>query len=231
MFARFLRARERVHEIRYKCKSKTTEQERTIYLVEEYDDLLKFEPVENADIVQRRYSQDGYSELLPQHAARSAAQAAQEPGHEPPGPSVAPQLTVTYVAQQGQQEEQGSTFVGPAHDARHRLGVDGVRGEEQAGQQAPQAASKQQASQGGEQACHSPVEGHIDQVVTPGLQPTHSVVEAEGEGAEGPVGLMATTVREQGAPEVIIEDVCPGGLWKQVLISLDCTAEKRTGKH
>lgn len=186
--------------------------------------------MENADVVQCRYSQDGHSELLPQHAARSAAQAAQEPGHEPPGPGVAPQLTVTYVAQQGQQEEQGGTFIGPAHDARHRLRVDGVRGEEQAGQHAPQASSKQQASQGGKQACHSPVDGHINQVVTPGLQPTHSMVQAEGEGAEGPVRLMAATVCEQGAPEVIVEDVCPRGLWKQVLISLDCTAVKRTTK-
>lgn len=110
--------------------------------------------------------------------------------------SAAPQLTVTYVAQQGEQEEQGGTFISPAHDARHRLRVDGVRGEEQAGQQAPQASSKQQASQGGEEAGHSPVDGHINEVVAPWLQPTHGVVEAEGEGAEGPVRLMAATVCE-----------------------------------
>lgn len=131
---------------------------------------------------------------------------------------------MTYVAQQGQQEEQGGSFVGPAHDARHRFGVHGMRGEEQAGQQAPQASAEQQVSQRGEQARHSPVEGYVHQVVTPGVQPPRSVVEAEGEGAERPVGLVAATVSEQRSPEVIIEDICPGSFWKQVLIGLDCTA-------
>ena len=167
-----------------------------MYLVEEHDDLPQFEPVENTDIVKRWYSQDCHSKLLPQHAACSAAQAAQEPGQEPPGPGVAPQLTVTYVAQQGQQKEQRGAFISPTHDTRHCFGVDGVRGEEQASQQAPQASSEQQASQGGKQARHSPVDSHVNQVVTPGLQPTHGVVEAEGEGAEGPIRLMAATVSE-----------------------------------
>ena len=103
---------------------------------------------------------------------------------------------MTHVTEQGQQEEQSGAFVGPAHNARHRLRVDGVRGEEEAGQEAPQASSEQQASQRGEQACHSSMEGHVHQVVTPRLQPSHSVVEPEGEGAEGPVGLMAAAVRE-----------------------------------
>lgn len=141
---------------------------------------------------------------------------------------MAPQPAVTDVAQQGKQEEQGGTHVGPANHACHRLSVDGVRGEEQARQQAPQPPSQQQASQRGEQACHGTMEGHVNQVVTPGLQATQGMVEAEGEGAEGPVGLMAAAMREQGAPEVIVEDVGPGGFWKQVLVGLDCTAAMRT---
>lgn len=40
------------------------------------------------------------------------------------------------------------------------------------------------------------MQGHVDKVITPGLQPTHEVVEAEGEGAERAVGLVAATVRE-----------------------------------
>lgn len=100
------------------------------------------------------------------------------------------------VAKQGQQEEEGRTFVGPAHNAGHCLGVDGVRGEEQASQQAPEAASEQQASQRGKQACHGPVEGHVHKVITPWLQPTHKVVETERQGAEGAVGLVAATVGE-----------------------------------
>lgn len=196
LFARLLRVRGRVQEIRYMWISSTRGWEQTVYLVEEHDDLSQFKPVENADVVQCRYSQDGHSKLFPQHAASSATQASQKPCHEPPGPSMASQLTVTYVAQQGQQEEQSGSFICPAHDACHRLSVDGVRGKKQAGKQAPQASSKQQASQRGKQACHSPVEGHVNQVVTPGLQPTNSMVEAEREGTEGPVRLMAATVCE-----------------------------------
>lgn len=141
-----------------------------------------------------------------------------------------PQVTVADVAQQGQQEKEGRAFVGPAHDPGHCFRVDGVGGEEQAGQQAPWAASEQQASQHGKQARHGPVEGHVDKMITPGLQPTHKVVEAEGEGAERAVGLVAATVREQGAPEVVIKDVYPGGLREQVLISLDCTTAKKKKK-
>lgn len=115
----------------------------TAYLVEQRDDLSQFESVENADIIQRRDGQDGHTKLLPQHAAGGAAQAGQEPRHKPRGSGTAPQRTVAYVAQQREQEEQGGSLVGPAHDARHRLGVDGVRGEEQAGQQAPQAPAQQ----------------------------------------------------------------------------------------
>lgn len=100
------------------------------------------------------------------------------------------------VAKQGQQEEEGRAFVSPAHNAGHCLGVDGVRGEEQASQQAPETASKQQASQRGKQARHGPVEGYVHKVITPWLQPTHEVVEAEGQGAQRAVGLVAATVGE-----------------------------------
>lgn len=167
-----------------------------VYLVEEHNDLSQLELVENADVIERSHGQDGHPELLPQHAAGGAGQAAQEPGRQPPGPGAAPQLAVAYVTQQRQQEEQSGALVGPAHDARHRLGVDGVRGEEEAGQQAPRASSEQQASQRGEEARHSSVEGHVDHVVAPRLQAAHGVVETEGEGAERPVGLVAAAVRE-----------------------------------
>lgn len=133
-----------VQEIR----NRTTEQQ-AVYLVEKREDMAYFESVEHARVIQRRHCQHGHSELLPQHAARSAGQAAQEPGHGPTPSGAAPQVTMADVAQQGQQEKEGRTFVGPAHDPGHRLCVDGVRGKEQAGQQAPQAASQQQASQHG----------------------------------------------------------------------------------
>ena len=55
----------------------------TVYLVEKHDDLAQFKLVENADVIQRWHSQDGDSQLLPQHAASSTAQATQEPCCEP----------------------------------------------------------------------------------------------------------------------------------------------------
>lgn len=133
-----------------------TEQQ-VVYLVQKCEDLAYLESVEYTSVVQRRHGQHGHTELLPQHAARRTGQAAQEPGHGPTLSGTTPQVTVADVAQEGQQEEEGRAFVGPAHDTGHRLRVDGVRGEEQAGQQAPQAASQQQASQRGEQARHGPV--------------------------------------------------------------------------
>lgn len=175
---------------------KKPEREQAVYLVQKREDLAYCEFVEYTRVIQRRHCQHGHSELLPQHASRSAGQATQEPGHGPSPGAATSQVTVADVAQQGEQEEEGGALVGPAHDAGHRLRVDGVRGKEQAGQQAPQAAPEEQASQRGKQARHGPVQGHVDKVITPGLQPTHKVVEAEGEGAEGAVGLVAATVRE-----------------------------------
>lgn len=140
---------------------------------------------------------------------------------------MAPQPAVSDVTQQGQQEEQGGAFVGPPHHARHRLGVNWVGGEQQAGQQAPRPPAQQQASQRGEQDGHGAVQRHVDGVVAPGLQAAHRVVQAEGQGAEGPVGLVAAAVGQQGSPEVIVKDVGPGRLRKQVLIGLNGSAGKR----
>lgn len=64
-------------------------------------------------------------------------------------------------------------------------------------------------------------------MVAPGLQATQGMVEAEGEGTQGPVGLVAPAVGKQGAPEVIVEDVDPRGLWEQVLVGFDRTAVGR----
>lgn len=52
------------------------------------------------------------------------------------------------------------------------------------------------------------------------------VVEAEGEGAERPEGLVAAAVGEQGSPEVVVQDVGPRRLRQEVLVGLDCPAER-----
>lgn len=103
----------------------------TIYLVEEYDDLTQLEPVEHADVIECRHGQYSHPLLFPQHAAGSTTQAAQEPGPQPAGPRRAPsQGAVTHIAQQRQQEEEGGAHVGTAYHTRHRLRVDGMRGEQ-----------------------------------------------------------------------------------------------------
>lgn len=67
---------------------------------------------------------------------------------------------------------------------------------------------------------------HVQQVVAPGAQAVQGVVEAEGEGAEWTEGLVAAAVSEQGAPEVVIQDVGPWSLWDEVLVGLDGSAKR-----
>lgn len=62
-----------------------------------------------------------------------------------------PQGAVVYVAAQGQEEEEGGSYISPAHDARHGLGVNGVSGKEKPGQQAPATRPQQQAWEAREQ--------------------------------------------------------------------------------
>ncbi len=74
------------------------------------------------------------------------------------------------------------------------------------------------------------MQGHVDQVVAPGVQAAQGIVEAEREGAEGAERLVATAMGEQSAPEVIVQDVRPGSVWKEVLVGFDCSA-KEGGKR
>ena len=202
-----------------------------VYLVEQRDHLAQSQPVEDAQLVQRRHRQHRHALLLPQHAAGRQTQAPQEPGAggPPPGPlAAAPEpRAVAHVTQQREQEEQRGAHVGAAHHAGHRLGVHGVGGEQQPGQEAPGPAPQQEPGQQGEEARHGPVERHVDQVVAPRVQPAQGVVETEGQGAQRPVGLVAAAVGQQGAPEVVVEYVGPGGLRQQVLVGLDGPAGMR----
>lgn len=66
-------------------------------------------------------------------------------------------------------------------------------------------------------------------MVAPGVEAVQGVVEAEGEGAEWTERLVAATVSEQGAPEVVIQDVGPGSLGKKVRVGLDGSAGRTKG--
>lgn len=129
------------------------------------------------------------------------------------------------VAEKRQQKEQRGADVRPPDHAGDRLGVDRVRGEQQARQQAPRRPAEQRAAEGREGGGDQPVQQHVEQVVAPRAQGVQGVVEAEGQGAERTVGLVAAAVSEQGAPEVVKQDVGPRRLGEKVLVGLNGSAE------
>lgn len=199
--------------------------------------LAKPQPLEHKKVIGSRHGQHRHPLLLPQHAGRGAPKASQHPAPAPQrraardGPTPGPELAVPGVAEQRQQEEERSPDVGPPDHAGHRFGVNGVRGEEKARQQAPRPPAEEHACQGGEEAGDQSVQRHVEQVVAPGSQAVQGVVEAEGEGAERAEGLVAAAVGEQGAPEVIVQDVGPRSLGEEVLVGLDgSTTRSRGGK-
>lgn len=101
-----------------------------------------------------------------------------------------------------------------------------MRGKDKASQQAPQSSTEKRATKGCEEGSDQRVQQHVQQVVAPGTQAMQGVVEAEGEGAERTEGLVAAAVSEQGAPEVIVQDVGPRSLRKKVLVGLDGSAKR-----
>lgn len=88
-----------------------------------------------------------------------------------------------------------------------------MRGEEQTRQQAPRSSTQQGVTECSEERSDAAVQGHVDQVVAPGVQAAQGIVEAEREGAEGAERLVAAAVGKQSAPEVIVQDVRPWSVW------------------
>lgn len=131
-----------------------------------------------------------------------------------------------HVAEERQQKKQRGTDIRPPDHAGDRFSVNRVRGKKEASQQAPQAATEERATEGREEGGDQGVQRHVQQVVAPGTQAVQGVVEAEGEGAERTEGFVAAAVGEQGAPEVVIQDVGPRGLRKKVLVGLDGSAKR-----
>lgn len=135
---------------------------------------------------------------------------------------------MSHVAEERQQKKQRSANVRPPNNTGHRLGVNGVRSEKKACQQAPRPPAEERATEGCEEGGDQPVQHQVQQVVAPGTQAMQGVVEAEGEGAERAEGLVAAAVSEQRAPEVIVQDAGPRGLSLKILVGLDGpTAESR----
>lgn len=127
---------------------------------------------------------------------------------------------MSHVAEKRQQEKQGGSDISPPNNAGHRFCVDRVGSEQEARQQAPRPRAQERAAQGREEAGDQAVQQQVQQVVAPGTQAVQGIVEAEGEGAERAEGLVAAAVSEQGAPEVIVQNVGPRSLGKKVLVGL-----------
>jgi len=101
---------------------------------------------------------------------------------------------VFHVAEQGQEKEETGPDVGPAHDSRHCLGVDGVRGEHQARHEGPVSVPKEDLGEACEDTSDRRMQQDIDEVIAPGIQPSDGMVQAKRESAEWPVGFMAAAV-------------------------------------
>ena len=98
------------------------------------------------------------------------------------------------VAEQGKQKEETGPDIGPPHDSCHCLRVNGVRGEHQAGHKGPVSVPKEYLGEAREETGDCRVQQDIDEMVTPGIQPSHGMVQAKRKRAEWPVGLVAATV-------------------------------------
>lgn len=133
---------------------------------------------------------------------------------------------MSHVTEKRQQEKQRRANVRPPNHACDCLSVNRMRGKKKAGQQAPRSSTEKRATEGREEGSDQRVQHHVQQVVAPGTQAVQGVVEAEGEGAERTEGLVAAAVSEQGAPEVVVQDVGPWSLRKKVLVGLDGSAER-----
>ena len=106
--------------------------------------------------------------------------------------------------------------------------MDGVRREQQPRHQGREGSNQQAAGEVREEGGGGRVAEHVAQVVAPGVEPAQVVVEAEGEDAEGPVGLVGARVDQRGSPEVIVQQVGDGRVWQQVGVLHDGTAATDT---
>lgn len=138
---------------------------------------------------------------------------------------------MSHVAEKRQQKKQGGADISPPDHSGHCFCVDRVRSEQEARQQAPRPRAEERAAEGREEGGDQAVQQQVQQVVAPRTQAVQGIVEAEGQGAEWAEGLVAAAVSEQGAPEVIVQNVGPRSLGEKVLVGLNgSTARSRINK-
>uniref|UniRef100_A0A182IPS4 Uncharacterized protein n=1 Tax=Anopheles atroparvus TaxID=41427 RepID=A0A182IPS4_ANOAO len=147
-----------------------------------------------------------------------------------PVPPVAPlpPPDVANVGEQRQQVEDAPGQVGPPDDARHRLGVDGVRREEQPGDGRPGPGRRQDVAR---QLHHQPgrqrVQQHVDQVVPERLEAVQQVVQLEAGHAQRPVGAVRARVGQRRAPEVVLQHLRPAAGAEHVRVAEDRPSERK----
>lgn len=139
---------------------------------------------------------------------------------------VTSKLAVSLVAEEREQEKQSSADVRSPDHAGYCFSVHRVGSEKHTGQKAPQPRTEQRAAEGRDEGRNQAVQHNVQQVVAPGVQAVHGVVETEGEGAERAERFVAAAVGEQGAPEVVVQDVGPRSIREEILVCLDGSTGK-----
>ena len=206
----------------------------------ESEGLSRRQPAVDERVVHGAHAEHRHAVLLAEQRAD-----AQRSGRRQVAPAVAAAggvaavtpPAVAGVGERGEHEEECGEDVGAPHDARHRLRVHGVRGEQQArpeGRRPARHATRQRHVRRGRRR----VQQRVDEVEAgrprrpapgPAPQPVvDSPVCPKREDGEGAVGPVRAAVREARAPEVVVEQRRERRLPQHVTILQDRTAATAT---
>lgn len=185
---------------------------------------MHFQPMNYKDIVHCWNCQNSHSLLLPEHAASSTQSCSQDPA--PSSSWRTSCRAMLHVTHQGKQKEEAGSNVCPPHYPRYGFGVDRMRCKQQTSYQGPVPIPEEDPGEVCEKACDCSMQQDVYKMVTPWVHPSDGMVDAEGEGAERSVWLVAPTVSEKCSPKVIVEYMGPWCLWQKVLVCLDSSTTK-----
>ena len=96
--------------------------------------------------------------------------------------------------------------------------MQGVHGEQDAGEHCSGRTAKHAADGGGEQDGHGSVEGDVDHVIAERAQLVKVVVEAEGDGCEGAVAEVRARLKHIPPPQVLSENTLPVTVPMRILV-------------